>query len=470
LPSDGARLVRPDFTAPPQQLGLLEWATHALQSSGYEPAAHHKLMLHELDALSRGDSDRLMLLMPPGSAKSTYASVLYPAWWFTQFAASSIITAAHTQGLGEYFSRRVRTLVNTEAERLGYGLIRDERSASHWRTTQGGEYMAAGVRGAITGRRADLIIIDDPIKSRAEAENGQLRENIWTWFRTDLITRLKPRGRIILSMTRWHVDDLGGRLIQQDGGRWRVIRLPALAEEDDPLGRASDEPLWPSWENATELNRKRAVMGERSWHALFQQTPRPPEGSLFRVDLFGMVDGVTKDPNLRFVRAWDLAATAATASNDPDWTVGLKLGLDTAGRYTIVDVVRMRGSAGQVEAKILETARTDGDGVWISFPQDPGQAGKFQSSYLAARLAGYKVLFFPESGSKINRALPVAAQIEVSNFSMVRANWNAALLEELAEFPIGRKDDQVDALTRAFATFPRLPATARVITLPLLDR
>ena len=172
-------------------------------------------------------------------------------------------------GFKRYFSRRVRSLVTNEQERLGCGPIRDDRSVAHWRTPEGGEYMTAGIRSAITGRRADLIIIDDPIKSRAETENSQLRECILVWYRADLITRLKPRGRVIQTMIRWHADDLGGRLIQQDGDSWRVIRLAALAEEYDPLGRAPEEPLCPSWENATELNRKRMMMGERNWHALF---------------------------------------------------------------------------------------------------------------------------------------------------------------------------------------------------------
>ncbi len=218
---------------------LLDW----VQLAGFAPAAHHSHLIMELESVSRGDIDRLMVLMPPGSAKSTYASVLFPAWWFTQHPASSVIAASHTAELAQHFGRQVRNLIAEHGPRLGFALADDSRAAGRWQIVRDGyksrgEYFAAGVRGPITGRRADLAVIDDPVKSQAEADSQILREHAWNWFRSDLLTRLKPRGRIVLIMTRWHVDDLGGRLMAQQPEQWRVIRLPALAEADDPLGRA----------------------------------------------------------------------------------------------------------------------------------------------------------------------------------------------------------------------------------------
>ena len=162
--------------------------------------------------------DRLMVLMPPGSAKSTYASLLYPAWWFTQHPNSSVITTSHTRSLAEHFGRQVREMVREYAQLLGYGLHSGPQAAGHWQTTDNGGYFAAGIRGPLTGRRADLVIIDDPIKSQAEADSPVLRERVWNWYRFDLTTRLKPRGRIVLIMTRWHEDDLAGRLLAQNAG------------------------------------------------------------------------------------------------------------------------------------------------------------------------------------------------------------------------------------------------------------
>jgi hypothetical protein len=193
------------------QPGLIEWANWALGPSGQRPAPHHMSLLQQLEAVSRCDIDRLMVLMPPGSAKSTYASILFPAWWFTQHPISSVIATSHTANLAEQFGRQVRELIREQSPRLGYSLSGGRQAAGHWLTSCNGEYFAAGVRGPLTGRRADLIIIDDPIKSQAEADSPLLRERIWSWYRSDLTTRLKPKGRVVLVLTIVH--DAGTDLI-----------------------------------------------------------------------------------------------------------------------------------------------------------------------------------------------------------------------------------------------------------------
>lgn len=203
--------AEPDVPA----LSLGEWADRVLSPIGLSRAAHHNFLIAELEAISRGDADRLMVLMPPGSAKSTYASVLFPAWWFARHPSSSVIAASHTADLASYFGRQVRNLISEHSTDLGYGLANDNRAAARWQTTRRGTYFAAGVRGPITGRRADLVIIDDPVKSNAEADSATFRDNVWNWYRADLVTRLKPGGRVVLIMTRWHEDDLGGRLLAQ---------------------------------------------------------------------------------------------------------------------------------------------------------------------------------------------------------------------------------------------------------------
>jgi predicted phage terminase large subunit-like protein len=432
---------------------LRPWCVEALSVQGQTPSIHHDILIRELEAIASGANDRLMVLMPPGSAKSTYASVLFPAWWFTRHPQSAIISASHTAELAERFGRRVRNLVAVHGDTLGYRLAADNKSAGRWETNTGGEYFAAGVGGAITGRRADLAVIDDPVKSREEAESETVRERTWDWYRSDLYTRLKPGARIVLIMTRWHEDDLGGRLLSEmeaGGDRWRVLKLPALADSaDDPLGRAIGDPIWPEWEDADALARKRAAIGERDWAALYQQNPRPLEGSIFKVALLGTADA--EPMRCKAVRAWDLAATAATGGRDPDWTVGVKMLRGSDGALFVADVVRLRGPPEEVEATIVATATRDGRGVEISLPQDPGQAGVQQVKYLTRKLQGYTVHSSTETGDKATRAMPAASQVNVGNVRLIRGDWNRSFIDELAGFPGAAKDDQVDALSRAFS-------------------
>jgi len=411
-----------------------------------------------------------MVQMPPGSAKSTYASVLLPAFWFAQHPRDSIIAASHTSGIANFFGRRARNIIVEEGKALSFFLAKDSRGSSRWSTSSGGEYYAVGVRGALTGRRADLAIIDDPVKSQMEADSPLHRESLWNWYRRDLVPRLKPKARIVLVMTRWHQDDLCGRLLAQHADEWRHISLPAFATEGDQLDRIPDEPLWPEWENAAELLRRRSIIGERAWFAQFQQSPIPSTGGLFKIESLAFVDTAPLPDNSRSVRAWDLAATIDSAGNNPDWTVGAKLMRHESGRFTIVDIIRIRGSSAEVEAKITATARVDGTRVPIGLPQDPGQAGKSQISYLTKLLSGYHVQSSRETGSKIMRARPLASQIEVGNVTLIRSAWNHALLEELEGFPYGEKDDQVDALSRAFNMLLEVDTPARRLVMPYTAR
>jgi len=447
--------------------GLVDWARHVLEPGGMVPARHHAMLLDRLALVADGAVDRLMVLMPPGSAKSTYASLIFPAWWLTRHPVSSVIAASHTAELADHFGRKLRNLVAEQTETLGYCLAGDNRAAHRFRTSAGGEYFATGINGPVTGRRADLVLIDDPIKSHAEGDSELAREHLWNWYRAELTTRLKPRGRIVLVMTRWHEDDLAGRLLDS-GDDWTVLRLPALAEAQDPLGRKPGAALWPDWEDEVALARKRTAVGSRVWQALYQQSPRPVEGALFPVARIGLIDAVPGDA--RMVRAWDLAATEAGHGTDPDWTVGLKLAAAPDGRMMVVDVVRFRGGPHEVADCILQTAQRDGRAVTIGLPQDPGQAGKQQVAWLSRQLAGFAVVASPETGSKLVRALPVAAQVEAGRLSLLRAAWNQPLLAELRDFPHGRKDDQVDALARAHAMLAQTGRPARQLRVSLLQR
>ena len=393
-----------------------------------------------------------MINMPPGSAKSTYGSVLFPAWLFAQ-RRMDIIGASNTASLAEDFSRKVMRTIRDNRATLGYSLTRE--MAEKWETSTGSQYRAAGVGGAIAGTRADIAIIDDPTRSREDAESATVREKQWAWFTSDLRTRLKPTARIVVIMTRWHQDDLGGRLLERQPGLWRVVSLPAQAEENDPLGREPGDWLWSDddYGYGAELRRAHseyeAAGAMRDWAALYQQQPAALAGSLFKPGSIETLEAAPAGGTV--VRAWDLAATAQTGTRNPDWTVGLKLLRGADSRYTILDVVRLREGPDGVEKAILHTAQADGHDVRIGIPQDPGQAGKQQVLHLTRMLSGYRVESSPETGDKATRAAPVAAQVNVGNVSMVRGAWNAPLIDEMASFPNGTKDDQIDALSRAFS-------------------
>lgn len=443
-----------------------------MMSSGLAPAAHHRFLLESLDLITEGEVKRLLVLMPPGSAKSTYTSVIFPIWWFMQHPRSSVIAASHTATLVEHFSRRIQALIDEHHNKIGFDLLPGDRSASHWRTSTGGEYYAVGVRGAITGRRADLVIIDDPVKSMGEADSAKHRQYVWDWYTAELTTRLKPDARIVIIMTRWHQQDLGGQLIARGSEDWRILRLPAIAEDCDPIGRPPGAPLWPEWESLDALNKKQTVVGSRIWSALFQQSPQSSAGLLFNVDQFQSIDQErSSQPSPgRIVRAWDLAATPESGQYDADWTVGLKLALEEGGRYIVEDIVRLKGNYRVVQDAILATAGADGHSVVISLPIDPGQAGKSQIAQLSSLLAGYRIYSSREQGSKVSRALLAAAQIEAGNFALRRGSWNQAFIDELISFPQGTKDDQVDALSRAFITLLDFPNNGRRLFVPFSTR
>jgi len=440
------------------------WCRFALLGTGQAPARHHLEILRALEAVTTGETRRLMLLLPPGSAKSTYASRLFPVWWLVRHPTSAVIAASHTARLAEDFGRAVRGLVVEHSARLGIELRHDARAAGRFVTERGGEHFAIGVHGAVTGRRADLVLVDDPIRSFADAESFSAREHLWEWFRSELVTRLKPRGRIVLLMTRWHCDDLAGRLIERGG--WDVLRLPALAENGDPLGRELGGALWPEWEDRAALLEKRALLGERHFAALFQQSPMQAGGQIFDPRQLRVVDAV---PDGVAVRGWDLAGTDA-GKGDPDWTVGVKLVRDADGFLFIDDVVRFRAVPHEVHARIRAVADIDGKAVTVGLPQDPGQAGKSQIMWMTQALAGYRVVSSLETGKKYVRAHAVASQVSGGTMSMRRAHWNAVFMDELANFPAGHKDDQVDALSRAFNFLIEVAAPAKFAHLPFSSR
>lgn len=390
-----------------------------------------------------------MVFMPPGSAKTRYASIVFVCWLLAQRERIDVIAASYNSEYAESVSYAIMHMVQDNAETLGYEVLAGTRKL--WYTTKRGQYRAAGAKSGITGRRADVVLIDDPFKDREEADSPEIREKVWSWYRSSVVPRLKPGALIILIQTRWHHDDLAGRLLEAaktGSDQWTVIDLPALAEKDDPMGREPGEALWPEWENEEALHRKRVAVGEREWSALYQQRPSQSEGVMFKAHMIPVVDAVPPLSNI--VRSWDLAGTEKRPGNNPDWTVGLKMGRTKDGAYVVLDVKRFRGAPDEVNSTIAATAIEDGKTVTVRLPEEAAAAGKQLKLAHARLLATYRVVFERETGAKTTRAEPVASQANVGNVSMLRAPWNLPFRDELAEFPYGSFDDQVDALSGAF--------------------
>jgi hypothetical protein len=254
---------------------LTAWTIEALDPLDQRPARHHRLLLRHLQRVATGEIDRLLVLMPPGSAKSTYCSVLFPAWMFAQRANLDVIGASHAADLAESFSARTQGYVRQNPSILRYGLRTE--NVKGWRTTNGGFYRAASVGGSITGRRSDVTLIDDPLRGAADAESETIRQGIWDWYQAEVYTRQKPGSRIVVVMTRWHPDDLGGRLLQASesgGDKWTVLKLPAICDSlEDPLHRPIGAALWPEWQDEAALARIRANVEEYVWGCTPAETP-----------------------------------------------------------------------------------------------------------------------------------------------------------------------------------------------------
>lgn len=401
-----------------------------------------RLIIRHLEAVGTGECPRLMLAMPPRHGKSELTTIRYPVYRMETEPTTRVCVGAYNQEFANRFGRRSRRIAE------GRFQISGERAAAReWETESGGVYRSCGVGSPPTGEGFNLMVIDDPVKSRAEANSTAYRERVWEWYTNDLYTRLEPGGAVILIMTRWHEDDLAGRLLaaQDDGGdQWAVLSLPALAQDNDPLGREQGEALCPARYDTESLQRRRAVMGDHSFEALYQQNPTPLEGSMFKVENIVIADA--PPANLKAVRGWDMAAT----DGGGDYTVGVKMADGGDGTFWVLDMRRGQWDSAVRDKEMRLCAELDGKATRIRLPQDPGQAGKSQIKSMERLLAGFAMNALPVSGDKSLRAGPLASQVNAGNLRLVRGDWNSDFIEELRQFPGGKNDDIVDAAADAF--------------------
>lgn len=398
-----------------------------------------------LDKVTSGEIKRLMLFVPPRHGKSEQVTIRYPVWRMEREPHLRVIVGAYNQFLANKFARAARRIALTRLN------IREDRKAvDDWETEEGGGYRAVGVGAGITGQGGHIVIIDDPVKSREEANSPTYRERVWDWYTNDLYTRLEPGASIVLIMTRWHTEDLAGRILANEGGpEWTVITLPALAEESDPLGREVGKALCPERYNETALADIREVVGSRDFSALYQQRPYPAEGALFKRDWFQIVDEYPR--GIPMVRFWDMAATLPGRGKDPSYTVGLMMAKGRDNTLYITDVRRTRDTPLNIKRLVRQTAELDGYGVPAAIEHEGGSSGKAViDDYIRTVLFGYSCYGVYPKGDKVERARPLSAMAEAGNVKLVRGEWNRAFLDEIEAFPFGAHEDQVDAASGAY--------------------
>lgn len=396
----------------------------------YQAAAHHRLIAEKLEAVERGETDRLMIFMPPRHGKSELASKRFPAWCLGRNPKRQIIAASYNSDLASDFGRSVRNIV-AEPEYAqvfpGVTLSPDSQAANRFSTNAKGIYVAAGVGTAVTGRGADIALIDDPFKDREEADSERRRDLVWDWYRSTLYTRLMPGGAIILIQTRWHEDDLAGRLLEQGADKWEVLELPALHPDRGAL--------WPEWYDEDALREIRDTIGPREWSALFQQRPQPDEGTFFRRGYFRNWSGL---PSLRYYGTSDYAVT----DSGGDYTVLTIWGIDSQG-----DVYRVAQWRGQTSSDEWIEAQLDLVAKYkpLAFFGEGGVIQKAIEPMLRRRMRerGHhcRLEWLPSVADKPTRARSFQAMAATGRVYFEQG----ADLSEFLVFPAGKNDDEVDS-------------------------
>ena len=387
------------------------------------------LIAERLEAVERGEIDRLMIFMPPRHGKSELASKRFPAWCLGRNPRRQIIAASYNSDLANDFGRNVRNIVAEPEFRQVFpdvSLATDSAAANRMNTNHGGAYVAAGVGTAVTGRGANIALIDDPFKDREEADSERRRELVWDWYRSTLYTRLMPGGAIVLIQTRWHEDDLAGRLLDQERDQWEVLELPAINTQ----GKA----LWPEWYDETALARIKATIGPREWSALYQQQPQPDEGTFFKREWFKNWQQL---PKLRYYGTSDYAVT----DGGGDYTVLTIWGIDGDG-----DVYRVAQWKGQtasdewIERELDLIAKYKplcwfGEGGVIQKAIEPMLNRRMRERNVYCRLE-----WLPSVADKPTRARSFQAMAATG-----RVHFEpGADLSEFLVFPAGKHDDEVD--------------------------
>jgi len=443
--------------------GMLDFTRYTFH--GFEESWHHGSIAEFLDRFVAGEITRGMIFMPPRHSKSEFVSRRLPAYIFGKRPSAKIIAASYTHDLAVMMSRDVQRIIETPAYENLFPNTRilGKQTDPLWEINNGqGYYRAAGVNVGISGMGASYGLIDDPIKDAAEANSQVYRENLWQWYTSTFYTRLEMPGSILLTMTRWHEDDLAGRLLKiaredPQADQWTVLDLPARAIKNQK-NRKQGEPLWPSRFGDERLMKIERTLGDW-WDPMYQQRPGKPGGTMFKRHWFEVVDHVPSGwMGAKFVRRWDVAGTAGGG----DWTVGTLMAelsyVNGTKLYVILSVIRGQWDSGGVNSVIQQTAKTDREKwgfVRIREEQEPGSSGKAVINQHKQMLAGYDYAGVPTTGEKTINWAPFAAmcktpEAETGSVKLLRGPWNFEWLEEMVRVPKAAHDDQADSAAGAF--------------------
>lgn len=432
---------------------------------------HHELLLAALQDVADGNTPNLMVFMPPGSAKSTYADVVFVPWFMGRKRRQSVILASYGSDLARKQGRRARQLVRSRGfcELFDARLSQDSSAADEWSLTNGSEYMAGGILSGITGNRADLLIIDDPVKGREDAESETIRKKTKAAYEDDLVTRLKPGGRQIIIQTRWHEEDLAGSILPKDwdgqsgmlegrdGRPWRILSLPAQADRgDDPLNRPLGEFLWPEW--FTEEHWRPFQRNARTWSALYQQRPTPDSGTYFQRAWFDGGDVEVSGQRRTFPRTryapGDLpkhlrlygTSDYAVTEGGGDFTVHRVWGVDPGGDLWLLPGGYREQSTSDmwIEAKIDQMVLHKpfawfGEGGVIQKAIEPSLLRRMKERQERCRLE-----WLPSINDKGTRARGIQARCASSTVHIPEGPEGDAIVDEYVRFPAGAHDDDVD--------------------------
>ena len=413
----------------------------AYQWPGYRDASHHRLIARHLEAVERGEITRLMITMPPRHGKSMLASEFFPAWYLGRNPDHYVVTATYAQDLADDFGRKVKNQIQEESFAAVFPNVRladDSKSAKRFHidgsdggveytTGQKGAYYAVGIGGPLTGRGAHLLLIDDPVKNREDADSDVVRRKTKDWYTSTAYTRLMPGGRVVVIQTRWHESDLAGWLLEDHAHEgWVVLNLPAIGTDG--------EALWPEQYSVDALERIKRALPQRDWSALYMQQPQPDEGTFFQRDWFQ--EWKTK-PQLNIYGSSDYAVTA----DGGDYTVHRVWGVDHEN-----NIYRIAGWRGQTTSD-----------VWIEQQLD--------------LIAAYKPLaWFGEAGVIQKAIEPMLRRRMIERKAFCRLEWLSSIhdkatrargfqsraamgtvyfepgadIAEFLQFPAGKHDDDVD--------------------------